>query len=132
MQRLIAGLLLAVVCASLHAQTMSLRGTIPFAFRAGDTQMPAGEYTIRHSARVLTLHKEGGGPSVVILTNAASRIKPPAESRLSFNRYGERYFLSSVWTSGSRDGREIPKGRAEAELARQTLRESVGIALERK
>ena len=132
MQRLIAGLLLALVCASLHAQTMNLRGTIPFAFRAGDTQMPAGEYTIRHSAGVLTLHKEGGGPWVAILTNAASRINPPAESRLSFNRYGERYFLSSVWSQAAGAGLEIQKSRAEKELARQTLRESVGIALQRQ
>ena len=131
MQRLIAGLLLVLVCASLHAQTINLRGTIPFTFRAGDTQMPAGEYTIRHSGVTLILRNEGG-PSVVLLTNAASRPNPTADARLGFNRYGERYFLSSVWTSGSRDGREIPKGRAEAELARQTLRESVGIALERK
>ena len=132
MQRLIAGLLLALVCASLHAQTMKLRGTIPFAFRAGDTQMPAGEYTIRHSAGVLTLHKEGGGPSVVILTNAALRINPPAESHLSFNRYGERYFLSSVWSQAAGAGLEIQKSRAEKELARQTLRESVRIALQRQ
>ena len=131
MQRLIAGLFLAVVCASLYAQTMNMHATIPFAFRAGEKAMPAGEYTISHSSATLILHQEGG-PSVVLLTNAASRPNPTADARLGFNRYGERYFLSSVWTSGSRDGREIPKGRAEAELARQTLRESVGIALERK
>jgi hypothetical protein len=111
---------------------MNMRATIPFAFRAGEKAMPAGEYTIRHSGGTLILHNEGG-PSVVLLTNAASRPNPTADARLGFNRYGERYFLSSVWTSGSRDGREISKGRAEKELASQAgLRESVGIALERK
>jgi hypothetical protein len=131
MQRLIAGLFLALVCASLYAQTMNLRATIPFAFRAGEKAMPAGEYTIRHSAGALTLHNLGG-PSVILLTNAASRPNAPADARLSFNRYGERYFLSSVWTSDSRDGRQIPTSRAEKELARQTLHESVGIALQRQ
>jgi hypothetical protein len=131
MQRLIVGLFLALVCASLDAQTMNLRATIPFSFRAGETVMPAGEYTIRHSAGALTLHHEGG-PSVMLLTNAARRLNAPADARLSFNRYGERYFLSSVWTSNSRDGREIFESRAEKELARQTLRESVGIALHRQ
>jgi hypothetical protein len=132
MQRLIAGLFLALVCASLHAQTMDLRATIPFAFRAGETMMPAGEYTIRHSASTLVLHKEGGGPSVLLLTNAASRPNPPADSRLDFSRYGERYFLSKLWIQGSQAGREILKSRAEKEFARQTLRESVGIALRRQ
>ena len=131
MQRLIAGMFLALVCASLYAQTMNLRATIPFAFRAGEKAMPAGEYTIRHSAGTLILHNEGG-PSVILWTNAATRPNAPADARLSFNRYGERYFLASVWTPESRDGREIPKGRAEKELARQTLRESVGIALQRQ
>ena len=80
MQRLIAGLILVIVCASLHAQTLSLRATIPLAFRPGETVMPSGEYTIRHSDRTLFLHKEGGGPAVVLFTNAASRRNPPAES----------------------------------------------------
>ena len=93
--------------------------------------MPAGEYTIRHSAGTLILHN-GGGPSVILLTNAASRPNAPADARLSFNRYGERYFLSSVWTSDSRDGREISKSRVEKELARQTPGEPVDIALRRQ
>ena len=132
MQRLITGLCLAVVCAILHAQTMNMRATIPFAFRAGEKAMPAGEYTIRHSGGTLILHNEGG-PSVMLLTIAAARPNPTADARLGFNRYGERYFLSSVWTPGSRDGREVSKSRAEKELASQAgLRESVDIALGRK
>jgi len=133
MRRLIVGLSLALLCAGLHAQTMNLRGTIPFAFRAGDTQMPAGDYTIRHSANQLILHKEGGGPSVLLLTIAASRPNALSEERLSFNRYGERYFLSSVWTSESREGREVPKSRAEKEVARQAgLPQSAGVVLKRQ
>ena len=132
MRRLITGLSLALVCASLYAQTMNLRATIPFAFHAGEKAMPAGEYTIRHSGVTLILRNEGG-PSVVLLTNASSRPNPMADARLGFNRYGERYFLSRVWTSGLREGREMPKSPAEKELAsRAVLRESVGIALKRK
>jgi hypothetical protein len=132
MQRLIAGLILAV-CASLQAQTMNMRAAIPFAFRAGEKVMAAGEYTIRHSEGTLVLHKEGGGPSVVLLTHAVSRLSPSVNSRLNFSRYGERYFLSTVWSQASRVGCEIPKSSAERELARQTvLRESVGIALQRQ
>ena len=132
MRRLIAGLFPALVCASLYAQTMNLRATIPFAFHAGEKAMPAGEYSIQHSAGTVILRNKGG-PSVILMTNASSRPNAPADARLGFNRYGDRYFLSSVWTSGSREGREIPKSRAEKELTSQAvLRESVGIALQRK
>lgn len=37
---------------------------------------------------------------------------------LVFNRYGKTHFLSQVWT-GSTRGRELPKSRAERDLARQ-------------
>jgi len=132
MNRLIAGLFLIVLSGSLHAQTMDMRATIPFAFRAGETVMPAGEYTVRHSANNLFLHKEGG-PSVVLLTNAAARPNLPATGRLDFSRYGEEYFLSSLWTQGSRDGCAIPKSRAEKEVAIQArLHQSIGIALRRQ
>ena len=66
------------------------------------------------------------------LTNAASRPNAPRNARLNFNLYGEQYFLSSVWTSESRDGREISKSRVEKEFARQTPGETVGIALRRQ
>jgi hypothetical protein len=131
MQRIIVGLILAVVCASLHSQTMDVRATIPFAFRAGEAVMPAGDYTFRHRDNTLMLHKEGGGPSVILLTNVALRSKPSPNSRANFSRYGERYFLSSVWSQGTTAGFEVTKSRAEKELVRQTVRESVGIALRR-
>ena len=132
MQRVIAGLFLTLVCASLYAQTMDMRATIPFTFRAGETVMPAGDYTIRYREHQLLLRKAGGGPSIMLLTNDALRLTPSPESRLNFSRYGERYFLSSAWSLGSSAGFEIPKGHAEKELARQTLRQSVGIALRRQ
>jgi hypothetical protein len=133
MQRVMAGLFLAAVCAGLYAQTMNMRGTIPFAFRAGETGMPAGEYTIRHSEGQLVLRNEGGGPSVVLLTNAASRPTPAPYARLEFHRYGEHYFLSSIWTEASRDGREIPKSGAEKELARQAgPSQSAAVVLRRQ
>ena len=133
MQRLFVGLFLALVCAGLYAQTITLRGTIPFAFRAGENMMPAGEYTISHSAGVLILHHEEGGPWVALLTLAASRNNPEPDAHLEFHRYGESYFLSSLWTQAHRDGLAIPPSRTEKELARQTgLSESAGVVLHRQ
>jgi hypothetical protein len=68
----------------------------------------------------------------VLLTNATLRSNASPDSRATFSRYGERYFLSSLWSQGTSAGCEIMKSRAEKELARQTLRESVGIALSRQ
>jgi hypothetical protein len=133
MQRCFVGLFLVVLCASLHAQTMNMRATIPFPFHAGNAVMPAGSYTVSHSNGVLILHEADGKSAALVVTNAAARIQPSAHSILSFHRYGENYFLASVWEQGLRDGCELRTSRAEKEIASGTnLRESVGIALQRQ
>jgi len=35
---------------------------------------------------------------------------------LVFNRYGERYFLSTLWTEGDHVGRAVSMSRSEREL----------------
>jgi hypothetical protein len=133
MQRFLAGLFLVVLCASLHAQTMNMRATIPFPFHVGDAVMPAGSYIINHSGDVLKVREEAGKHAALLATNAAARSQAPAGSFLNFNRYGENYFLASVWEKGVRDGCAVRKSRAEKEIAGGTsLRESVGIALQRQ
>jgi len=92
---------------------------IPFEFRVGTSVMPAGEYKVTHSLKsgltgiVCDLCKV----DVRILTRAGGRNGAPSESRLVFNRYGERYFLSSVWQAGTDVGRVLPVSKAERELA---------------
>ena len=133
MQRFLAGLFLVVLCASLHAQTMNMRATIPVPFHAGNAVMPAGSYTVSHSNGVLILHEAAGKGAALVVTDAATGSRPAARSILSFHRYGENYFLASVWEEGLRDGCELRKSRAEKEIAGGTnLRESVGIALQRQ
>jgi hypothetical protein len=132
MQRFFAGLFLVIACVTLHAQAMNMRATIPFAFRAGGKVLPAGDYTIQHSGDTLIIQNEDRNHSVLLMTNSAIRANPSAMPTLDFNRYGENYFLSSVWTQG-RDGCAVPKSRAEKEIAGSTrLRESVGVALQHK
>jgi hypothetical protein len=37
---------------------------------------------------------------------------------LTFRRYGNTYFLAQVWVSGSAEGREMIKSKAERDLAK--------------
>jgi hypothetical protein len=133
MRSLLAALFLAVVCASLHAQTMNQQAAIPFAFRVGERILPAGEYNISHSNGVLFIREASGDHSVIVITNSAHLSDRSPNSRLSFHRYGENYFLANVWTQGSSDGCELPKSRTEKEFARSIgLPQSVGVALARQ
>lgn len=97
---------------------------IPFAFTAGNATLPAGEYRVQkldqHSG-VLLIHCSDASASAIVITNAAQAKELQSESKLVFNRYDNRYFLSQVWTAGSIRGRQLltsPKEKEMAQVAR--------------
>jgi len=92
---------------------------IPFAFTAGNATLPAGEYRVQKMDRnsaVLLIHCWDTRASALVITNAAQAKELQTESKLVFNRYGNRYFLSQVWTSGSIRGRQLPISPREKEM----------------
>ena len=121
MTRLIlaAGLFAATLTASLHAQTMNLQATIPFDFQIGSTALPSGEYSIRHSGGVLSVQQTGGAhKGGMFLTVGEDRpAGAKAAGTLLFNRYGDTYFLSKVWSAESTQAQAAPKTPREKELA---------------
>jgi hypothetical protein len=130
MRYITAGLLLTIGCACLHAQTLNLRATIPFDFRAGEKSMPAGDYTVHHSNGVLVLQEEGGKHSAAQLLTIGGRHVSAASDSLEFRHYGERYYLSAIVTPSLRDKLVLPQSGSERAIARRNgLPEPVGIAL---
>ena len=92
---------------------------IPFAFTAGNATLPAGEYRVQKMDRnsaVLLVHCWDAKASALVITNAAQAKETQTESKLVFNRYGNRYFLSQVWTAGSIRGRQLPVSPREKEM----------------
>src|SRR5882762_4237767 len=92
---------------------------IPFAFTAGSATLPAGEYRVQKmdlNSAVLLIHCWDARASALVITNAAEAKEPQTESKLVFNRYGNRYFLSQVWTAGSIRGRQLPISPREKEM----------------
>src|SRR5258707_6752171 len=77
---------------------------IPFAFVAGNATLPAGEYRVQKldgNSAVLLIHCPDANASALVITHAAQAKEPQSESKLVFNRYGNRYFLSQVLAAGS-------------------------------
>ena len=92
---------------------------IPFAFTAGNATLPAGEYRVQkldRNSAMLLIHYWDAKASALVITNAAQAKETQTESKLVFNRYGNRYFLSQVWTSGSIRGRQLPISPREKEM----------------
>lgn len=99
---------------------------VPFEFVVGGKTLPAGEYVIRRAAResdkALLVTSAGGGGSELAMTYAVeadgSR-RQTARASVDFHRYGDKYFLFQVWTSGATAGRALPRSRQERDILRE-------------
>jgi len=116
----VAGTLLAVVLVS-AAAAQGLRASVPFAFRAGDSVLPAGDYTVtidRSSHRLAVYGADGNlRCHLPILTGAEFDASKPAA--LFFHQYGDTYFFSAVKPTSGADGFVLTASRTERELAGQ-------------
>ena len=102
---------------------------IPFAFVAGNATLPAGEYRVQkleRNAGILLINSSDSSAAVMLVTNPAQASEPQTKSKLVFNRYDNRYFLSQVWTAGSSRGRQLLKSPREKEVALSARIETKG------
>jgi len=123
------GLLFAT--ASAYAQT-ALQANVPFNFIVAGKTLPAGEYTIRSLdtiQKVLVIR--GSDQSQMVMANSCASANPSETSKLVFHRYGDRYFLSQIWTAGNSSGAEFPQSSHEAEVAMDFPRQDVVLIASR-
>ena len=105
---------------STYAQSnMRLTANIPFEFSVGNKVLPAGEYTVTYIFEdVAQIRSEDCSESQSFFTIPAQAGARRNESSLVFHRYGDQYFLSTIWAAGYDTGRELRKPDAERELIR--------------
>ncbi len=128
-------MLLAAMIWSLQAQTSDLRASIPFEFHMGRAVMPAGNYVIHSDHGALILREESGKRSTISLTIGAFRPGPRKPGVMEFNRYGQAYFLATVFGPDLPEGRALLKTKAEQEYAKAavgTIAQTARIPLERQ
>lgn len=114
---LVIGLFAGLTC--LSAQAQDLKANIPFDFQVGKTLMPAGEYRVSYRANGLLVVRQEGGQHIshMSLPLPAFRSDKAKAGSLQFNRYGDTYFLTTVWSPNSQDGYALPKSAREQEIA---------------
>jgi hypothetical protein len=91
------------------AQSLPIRVRIPFPFIAADRTVQAGDYTLRPasiSPGVMLLKGEEGEQGLFLSTFPldSRRAAELNVIKVVFHRYGDRYFLSEVWTDGNKLG----------------------------
>jgi hypothetical protein len=96
---------------------------IPFSFNVDGKTFPAGLYDVtrlnpQSDKAALAIKSADGQLSKVVLTMPVQASKTLESAKLVFNRYGDQYFLSQVWTPADNTGLELPRTRSEKTLAR--------------
>jgi len=122
------GLLFAAAAAD--AQGVSVHADIPFPFVVGRQTLPAGAYDLRSggaSYEILMIQSAEGKKTTPSTTNACGGGTPAQNTELVFHRIGKRYFLSQIEVQGYPEGRQLPKSRAEAEMALNQTTDNVVI-----
>jgi len=119
---LVSLLSLLLVAGSAIAQTIHVRGDIPFNFVVGSKTYPAGTYEIgtidSTNSKTLLLKSRDASANAMINSNAAESLTPANQTKLVFNRYGNQRFLSQIWVAGETRGHQLPKTSREKETAR--------------
>lgn len=115
--------------AQMPIKQLMMRVHIPFAFVAGGAHLPAGDYIVYHP----------GDPYLVVIERDDSKargmeyIHPSATdpngsaTKLVFNKYGDRYFLSQVWTEPDRELHQAFQGPMEKELLAHNLKSQLVV-----
>ena len=117
------GLMAAAYAAVPASAQTHMRVNIPFAFTAGETSLPAGEYRVAvdESFRRMELQpvQKNGWYAVMVSSGSASRTATKSnDGVLQFQKIGDRYILATVWQPDRQLGNKValPKSAKEAGL----------------
>ncbi len=109
------------------AQNEVLRVNVPFDFVVAGWSLPAGHYIMKHDtlngSAFLTIEGENARRVTV---NDASLEPVTGDPRLTFNRYGDRYFLSDVITGNS--SYHFARTKEEVRIARMQKSEPATVS----
>ncbi len=119
----------ALAPAQSHAQQIT-QAKVPFAFQAGNTMMPAGEYQIQRALpEVKTLQqirRTDSSASTFVRTNVVESRDKNADPKLIFHCYSNECFLSEIW-AGSGQGLKLEQSRREKELSRANAENELAV-----
>lgn len=108
-----------------HAQTI-LTANVPFDFAVGQKQLPAGAYEVREVGDRATLITNRDGHFDVLGIYQYAGPSKSDETKLVFDKIGDRYFLRQIWTSARGQGLQVPESKWEKEIQSANLGTSGG------
>jgi len=114
----------------------TIDANIPFQFVVGTTTLPAGKYVIRqlddsgNTPNVLEIRSAKGKLATILDTENASMDQPAKKSEVTFDKIGDKYFLSQIFVEGENYGTQAIESKMERKLkdgGQQVAKQSVGF-----
>jgi hypothetical protein len=97
-----------------------VKADIPFAFQVGSTVLPAGTYIItRQSEDIMLLRGSGSHSTALAMVLPQTANRAPKVGKITFNKYGDRYFLHEVSSSASTTAWDCTTSKQEKALIRE-------------
>ncbi len=125
----ISALVLTGLVASASAQTVatSTKVKIDFGFTAGKQEFPAGEYRIKtydgtQSHALLLVQRLDGKEQGIVATLPNQNSGKYGLGDVSFNKYGDKYFLANVQIGDGSVTHRILKSRSERNIQRMSVK----------
>jgi hypothetical protein len=122
MKRNLIGILSLVVMsvimnATAQAQTVA-KANVPFAFKVGSAQLPAGTYEIQATGdnAVTIKNRNSKACALSLVRHDPSR---DTGSKLVFHRLAGQYFLAEIWGAPGTAGKMIPRSKQERNLEKE-------------
>ena len=106
-----------LISVPLSAQTIA-KATVPFDFTVGQTQLSAGTYEINPLAHAagIEIRNSTTAKSVLSVFRSEHSRNNDSRTKLVFNRYGDKYFLSQVSCGLGGGVMQLPPSKLEQEV----------------
>jgi hypothetical protein len=107
-----------------------LKANVPFDFTIGEAHLSSGTYTVRQVGTEVEMFCDGNGRgAAMFLTTPMSNLTADANRYvLEFERYGDQYVLSQVWTG--QQGHAVYINKKKVQLAKAGEPETVLVAMQ--
>jgi len=104
------------------------KAEIPFAFQVGSKVMPAGTYIFSHDgSSIMQLDGSTADAHALSMVRSETGSKAPKVGLITFNKYGDRYFLHAISSSASPTAWECPTTKQEKALIRELKANQVAV-----
>jgi hypothetical protein len=124
MKRNLIGLRL-VVCSLLLSTTSAYSQSaaeayVPFAFKVGQAQLPAGNYELRAKADsdVVMIYNRETRKGALALASVREDSPLHARRKLVFHSYGNQHFLAEIWGGADTQGVIFSPSKQERQMQR--------------